>query len=268
MTMTLHKLTAGDGYQYLIRQVAVADSTNLGRSRLSEYYSAKGESPGRWVGSGLASLSDTGARAVSPQAVEQLWTVSAGSEVTAEQMRALFGEGRHPNAEAISAYVTARGVHGHAAMDAAKLGREFYIRDGETGFVRALAVAYREYNEAAGTEWNAPIDAPTRAAIRTALAREKFAQHYGRAPADDRELSGFIARETRARTTAVAGYDLTFSPVKSVSTLWAIAPRGVSASIEQAPMRPPWLTRWRGSSSRPRSRARALMGWPRLTRPG
>jgi hypothetical protein len=197
--MTLHKLTAGDGYEYLIRQVAVSDSTNLGRSRLSEYYSAKGESPGRWVGSGLASLSDTGARTVSPQAVEELWAVAAGSEVTAEQMRALFGEGRHPNAEAISAYVTARGVHGYAAMDAAKLGREFYIRDGETGFVRALAVAYREHNEASGQEWNAPIDAPTRAAIRTALAREKFAQRYGRAPADDRELSGFIARETRAR---------------------------------------------------------------------
>ncbi len=234
LTMTLHKLTAGDGYQYLTRQVAVADSTNLGRSRLSEYYSAKGESPGRWVGSGLASLSDTGARPVSPQDVEELWTVAVGSEVTAEQMRALFGEGRHPNSEAISAYVTARGVHGYAAMDAAKLGREFYIRDGETGFVRALAVAYREYNEAAGQEWNAPIDAPTRAVIRTALAREKFTERFGRAPGDDRELSGFIARETRARTTAVAGYDLTFSPVKSVSALWAIAPVAVSQQIEEA----------------------------------
>jgi TrwC relaxase len=115
MAMTLHKLTAGDGYQYLIRQVAVADSTNLGRSQLSEYYSAKGESPGRWVGSGLASLSDTGARPVSPQAVKELWTVAAGSEVTAEQMRALFGEGRHPNSEAISAYVTARG-HTYASL--------------------------------------------------------------------------------------------------------------------------------------------------------
>lgn len=234
MTMTLHKLTAGDGYQYLIRQVAVTDSTSLGRSSLSDYYSAKGESPGHWVGSGLVSLSDTGARPVSPQAVEELWTVTAGSEVTAEQMRALFGEGRHPNAEAISAYVTARGVHGYAAMDAAKLGREFYIHDGETGFLRALAVAYREHNEAAGQKWNAPLDASTRAAIRTALAREKFSERYGRAPADDRELSGFIAHETRARTTAVAGYDLTFSPVKSVSALWAIAPLSVSQTIEEA----------------------------------
>jgi UvrD-like helicase C-terminal domain len=56
---TLHKLTAGDGYLYLIRQVAASDSTERGRNTLSEYYSAKGESPGHWVGTGLASLSST-----------------------------------------------------------------------------------------------------------------------------------------------------------------------------------------------------------------
>ena len=32
-----------------------------------------------------------------------------------------------------------------------------------------------------------------------------------------------IAKHSRPQTTAVAGYDLTFSPVKSVSTLWALA---------------------------------------------
>ena len=68
MAATLHKLTAGDGYLYLIRQVAASDSTERGRNTLSEYYSAKGESPGRWVGTGLASLSNTGARDVSEHA--------------------------------------------------------------------------------------------------------------------------------------------------------------------------------------------------------
>ena len=37
-----------------------------------------------------------------------------------------------------------------------------------------------------------------------------------------------------ARTQTVAGYDLTFSPVKSVSTLWAVAEPAVAAVIEQA----------------------------------
>jgi conjugative relaxase-like TrwC/TraI family protein len=231
--MTMHKLTAGDGYQYLIRQVAAVDSTSRGKAPLIDYYSSKGESPGHWVGSGLASLESTGARWVPQSDVADVWAVEAGSQVSEAQMKALFGEGLHPNADAIAAYVTKRGVHGVAAGEATKLGRRFYIRDGENTFARALAVAYRDHNEEVGAHWNAPIDAPTRAAIRTVVARRKFAEQYGRAPADDRELTGYIARETRARTTAVAGYDLTFSPVKSVSALWAIAPMNVAAVVEE-----------------------------------
>ncbi|WP_231110234.1 MobF family relaxase [Mycobacterium avium] len=231
--MTMHKLTAGNGYEYLIRQVAAVDATARGRAPLIDYYSSKGESPGRWVGSGLASLQSTGARQVSADDVAKVWAVPEGSQVTEAQMKALFGEGLHPNADVIADYVTARGVHGLAAIEAAKLGRKFYIRDGETTFARALAVAYRDHNEQAGRPSAASIDAPTRAAIRTVVARRIFAEQYGRAPADDRELTGFIARETRARTTAVAGYDLTFSPVKSVSSLWAIAPRDVAKVVEE-----------------------------------
>lgn len=51
--MTLHKLSAGSGYEYLTQQVAAADSTELGNSPLADYYAAKGEAPGRWIGSGL-----------------------------------------------------------------------------------------------------------------------------------------------------------------------------------------------------------------------
>ena len=233
MTATLHKLTAGDGYLYLIRQVAAHDSTERGRNTLSEYYSAKGESPGRWVGSGLASLSNTGARDVSDRAIQEIWTVPEGSEVNEAQMAALFGEGLHPNAVEIANYKVARGAHKAVAVEAAHLGRPFTIRTGETKFQQALAVAYREHNTSAGQQWNAPIDDDVRAQIRTTLARERFADEYGRDPADDRELSGYIARNTRARTTAVAGYDITYSPVKSVSTLWAIAPLDVATVIEE-----------------------------------
>jgi TrwC relaxase len=219
VTMTLHKLTAGDGYQYLIRQVAVADSTNLGRSQLSEYYSAKGESPGRWVGSGLASLSDTGARPVSRQAVNELWTVAAGSEVTAEQMRALFGEGRHPNSEAISAYVTARGVHGYAAMDAAKLGREFYIRDGETGFLRALAVAYRT---------GAPNTAMMPSPVNLSTVPPRCCT-----TTDERSTSSvMISRSRSAPTAAAMSMDCTTSANSTVTCLYSA---WVSCSVTGAP---------------------------------
>ena len=43
-----------------------------------------------------------------------------------------------------------------------------------------------------------------------------------------------IAKNSRPRSQTVAGYDLTFSPVKSVSTLWAVAEPGVAAAIERA----------------------------------
>jgi conjugative relaxase-like TrwC/TraI family protein len=51
---------------------------------------------------------------------------------------------------------------------------------------------------------------------------------------DAREIAATVAKESRPSTQTVAGYDLTFSPVKSVSTLWAVADPQVAAQIEQA----------------------------------
>ncbi len=78
--MSLHKLTAGDGYEYLTRQVAAMDSTEKGHTGLASYYTQKGETPGVWVGSGMAGIDG----------------LDAGDPVTAEQMRFLFGSGHHP----------------------------------------------------------------------------------------------------------------------------------------------------------------------------
>jgi hypothetical protein len=77
--MGLTKLSAGDGYTYLIRQVAALDSTGRGRSSLEAYYSAKGEAPGRWIGQGLTGLG-----------------IETGGPVTEAHMRNLFGAGHHP----------------------------------------------------------------------------------------------------------------------------------------------------------------------------
>lgn len=231
--MTLHKLTAGDGYLYLVRQVAAADSTERGGSSLADYYSAKGESPGRWMGRGLAALADTGAREVSDEVRQQVWTVEQGSVVTEAQMKALFGLGWHPNADKISDYLSPR-LRVQPVIAATKLGRQYAVRDESSEFVRRVGKAFRAHNIERGVPANASIDDDVRAGIRTRVATELFGEQYGRPPADERELSGFIARATRARTTAVAGYDLTFSPVKSISALWAIAPPEIAEQIEAA----------------------------------
>ena len=216
--MSLHKLTAGDGYTYLTRQVAAADATDKGHTNLGDYYTSKGESPGVWVGSGLSGLDG----------------VDAGQHVSAEQMKALFGEGRHPDADKIGAAMIAAGRSPAAAERASALGHRFYIYDQAPPFRVEVAKRFVEHNASIEARWDAPIPADARARIRTDVGRQMFTAALGRPPLDARELSGFIAKSSRQATTAVAGYDLTFSPVKSVSALWAVAPPQVAAQVEEA----------------------------------
>ncbi len=91
--MSLHKLTAGDGYTYLTRQVAALDATERGHDGLGDYYAQRGESPGRWAGAGLTGLGG----------------VVAGQPVGEEQMTSLFGQGRHPDAQALEREALAAG---------------------------------------------------------------------------------------------------------------------------------------------------------------
>ena len=162
-------------------------------------------------------------------------TVEAGSMVSAAQMKALFGEGRHPNATAIEQHAVASSDCRTAeALAATKLGNAYAVYNEFPEFLQELAVVFRDHNLARGERWDAVIDDDTRAALRTELGRERFTKTYRRPPRDSRELSGFIAQESRRRQSAVAGYDMTFSPVKSVSALWAVAPLPMAEKIEAA----------------------------------
>lgn len=197
MTVSMHKISAGDGYLYLVRSVAASDATHRGRSTLSDYYSVKGEAPGKWMGSGLAALSDPSiGLAMSEHTIAETWSVPEGSEVHEDQMKALFGEGLHPNAAKITKYLTARGTGTGPAHKATKLGSKFKIYE-DPPFIKALAQAYQDHSMAAGHSPFTKLDPDTKATIKTELARAWFVDEYGRAPADDRELSGYMARVTR-----------------------------------------------------------------------
>lgn len=212
--MSLHKLTAGDGYRYLTRQVAAAD-TDRGRQTLGGYYEQRGESPGRWWGRGLGALGIDGV-------------------VSEAQMVALFGEGRHPDADRLQQSAIDAGASSREALEATRLGRAFAQFDNDPVWRVRLAQAYASFNLARGSAQRAEISVNDRAAIRSEVARALFTEEHGRSVADGRELSGFIARHARPERAPVAGYDLTFSPVKSVSALWAVAPRQVSEAIAAA----------------------------------
>jgi conjugative relaxase-like TrwC/TraI family protein len=217
--MSMRKLTAGAGYDYLTRQVAALDSTAKGHTGLASYYTERGETPGVWIGSGLEGIDG----------------LTAGDPVTAEQMRALFGCGLHPLAELRQQQLEGPDLSPSDYEDAARLGAPFRVADGVVSPFR-LEVARRmgAIQSAAGLPADAPLLAADRARVRTEVAREFFLAEHGREPMDARELAGQIAKDSRPRTQTVAGYDLTFSPVKSVSTLWAVAEPAVAAVIERA----------------------------------
>src|SRR4051812_31153093 len=106
--MSIHKLTAGDGYAYLTRQVAALDATDKAHTGLADYYSQRGEIPGRWTGSALADVD-----------------MAVGQEVTADQMASLFAEGRHPNADRISDEMEASQASARELAAAIELGKPF-----------------------------------------------------------------------------------------------------------------------------------------------
>jgi conjugative relaxase-like TrwC/TraI family protein len=161
--------------------------------------------------------------------------LTAGDPVKSEQMRALFGCGLHPLAELRQQQLEGPNLTTRDYQDAARLGVPFKIFDGDVRPFR-LEVAKRiaAINAAAGLPADAPLPAADRARVRTEVAREFYLAEHGREPMDARELAGQIAKDSRPRTQTVAGYDLTFSPVKSVSSLWAVAEPAVAAVIEQA----------------------------------
>ena len=115
VTMSVHKLTAGSGYDYLTRQVAALDATEKGHTGLASYYTERGETPGVWIGSGLDGIDG----------------LTAGDPVTAEQMRALFGCGLHPLAELRQQQLEGPDLTLQDFQNVARLGAPFKIVDND-----------------------------------------------------------------------------------------------------------------------------------------
>jgi TrwC relaxase len=215
--MSIHKLTAGSGYDYLTRQVAAFDTTEKGHVGLASYYTERGETPGAWIGSGVAGIDG----------------LNAGDAVAAEQMRALFGAGLHPLAAQRLEQLDAADMTDTNVRAATRLGAPFKVYTSEVSPFRIEVAKRIATRHAAGQLGDDPASAAARARVRTEVAREFFRKQHGRDPIDAREIAATIAKHSRPRTQTAAGYDLTFSPVKSVSALWAVADPEVAAVIER-----------------------------------
>lgn len=207
--MTVHVLHAGDGYTYLTRQVASHDVPRQRGESLTDYYVHDGNLPGRWVGEGLGALGVSG-------------------EVTETQMKALFGEGRHPDADAMERELVRGGSSVEDALRATQLGRRFprYKQPEDDGFDAFLEAEHQAFADEHGRPAapGAERDRLRRAAAGQTLA----AAGKSSAPAD---IARYLATARGERRQPVAGYDLVFTPVKSVSVLWGLGDERIQGEV-------------------------------------
>src|SRR5215212_251888 len=206
--MSIHKLTAGSGYDYLTRQVAALDATEKGHTGLASYYTERGESSGVWIGSGVDGIDG----------------LAVGDPVTAEQMGALFGCGLHPLAELRQQRLEGPDLTDQDFKNATRLGVPFKILDQDLiPFRLEVAKRIEALNAAIGLPADASIAAADRARVRTQVAREFFLAEHGREPINARELAGQIAKDSRPRTQTVAG-----------SAVAAVIERAHQAAVQDA----------------------------------
>lgn len=220
MGVTLMKLSAGSGYTYLTKQVARSDLDKTNGQALADYYSEKGERPGRWMGRGLDGLGEANG-------------LQVGDTVTEQHMKNLFGQGVHPNAERIMEDASRTSTNAAAIERAARLGNPF--NDPTTAaspYTIQLTRTYNSWLAAHGKSRSDEIPEGIKAELQTEVAGRVFAETHGRAARDEREISSFITAQTRQEKASVAGYDLTFSAPKSFTILWAAATPEQRADLE------------------------------------
>ena len=86
--------------------------------------------------------------------------IGCDGKVTPEQMKALFGEGLHPNADGILAEAIALGRSEQVALSLTRLGRPFKVYSGASAFRVEVAQRFQAYNSEIGAKWNAPGSTP------------------------------------------------------------------------------------------------------------
>ena len=306
--MTVHKLSAGDGYKYYVNEVATGDALRAKDREIGDYYTVHGMPPGQWVGSASAALNldgevseahmhalfgqkftpvstgevlDTlhGAPAaeayqqVYEQALEQYRVKAAerawellsrahegmtqqkiADEMTAQgypmsqptvsrwvERYTASGQSFHADFATFSAQYRLIGEEIKAAHRAGKKAQEELYKEqaaphlhpdyvGVTPFtLRVEEEVSRHRRMHDGAE---PTTAEMKE-IRFRVGAQMFRDERGIEPSNA-QLAQFIAENSKAHQTAVAGFDLVFTPPKSVSIAWGLGDEQLRRGIESA----------------------------------
>ena len=317
--LTIHKLTAGDGYRYYTNEVATGDALRSADRELGDYYAVKGMPPGQWVGAGAAELGLEGN--VSEEQMEVLFghkftpleteeitdllknsTPEAFEEVRSQawdkvQNRAaerafLIIEGtregksqqqivddlahlyeKAPDRVTVSRYLERYRAAGHRIVkgeyvknpeaprpDRAEFMANYRMleheatqaqhasqraidahfkqnvapslhaqREGSTEFTRAVDEEIRRFRDTQHTD---PSTEEVQG-IRHRVGAVMYRKQHGIEPTD-RQLVAFIARESKPQSNSVAGFDMVFTPPKSVSLAWGLGDESLREGVQKS----------------------------------
>lgn len=207
--MTIHKLSAGDGYRYYVQETASGDVRRPIKNDLGDYYTADGNPPGVWMGAGAAHLEVAGT-------------------VAEEQMAALFGEGLHPDADIIIRSALAEGLSAAEATRRARLGRRYYRYDRSGPLTAAIQDAIDGFTAHAGRE-PSPDE---RRKLRAKVGATTFRKDFGRSPRTSEELGRYITAQEAPAQQAVAGWDLVMRAPEDISKgLFGLGDDAVCATV-------------------------------------
>lgn len=317
--LTIHKLTAGDGFRYYTHEVASNDVLRSADRELGDYYTVEGMPPGQWVGAGAAELGLKGN--VSEEQMEVLFghkftpleteeitdllqnsTPEAFEEVRSQAWEKVQNrdaerafliiegtrEGKtqqqivddiaHLYKEAPTQVTVARYLERYRAAgytvtkgeyvknpDAPRPDRAEFManyrmleheataaqhasqraidahfkqnvapslhaqREGSTEFTRAVDEEIRRFRDTQHTD---PTAEEVKG-IRHRVGAVMYRSQHGVEPTD-KQLVAFIARESKPQSNSVAGFDMVFTPPKSVSMAWGLGDESLREGVQKS----------------------------------
>ena len=187
--------------------VATHDDTSAPEMSLSDYYNANGTPPGRWFGQGLKGLGET--------------TAIAGTAVVDEQMAALYGEGMHPDADAM--------IDDGAELKDVQLGRTYPYFTGNDPVLEAVKKSEKSFR----LEHGRRADSEERNRMAFKIAAPFYLEETGAIEAPERDVLAWLNEKKNRVKQPTSGVDLTFSPAKSVSLVWALGDEDTRKTIEK-----------------------------------
>ncbi len=189
-------MSAGDGYEYLLRSVVAGDGNRSLSTPLTRYYEEAGTPPGYWLGSGVHAFGDG--------------KLSPGTTVGEDQLALLLGQGRDPitGDQLGRAFPEYQSVADRIASRVAELDSGLSGEEHEVEVARIEAEESEKGKNRAVAGYDFTFSVPKSVSVLWGVAdaatQEMLVEAHHAAVA---EVVAFLEREVAATRAGVAGRD-------------------------------------------------------------